>query len=183
MPSWRSGFLSAAIALSAGSASAGIIEGETFQWEFEVHVMTGPLEGMTFHGDLSYTLPASDIRGGPVLLDHVNFAFDGNLFTKEDDIDFPSFPTALFSPGGEFLGIDYVVSYFSPPPRSDADRVFGFSAAQFSYDIDVFDTEPNFLGTDDPTAGEGFILYRLIPAPGAAAMLGLLAIGAARRRR
>lgn len=186
MQPWSVGFCAACVFAAVGSAKAGMLPGEQFHWNFRVDVTSGPLEGGSFLGDFGYTLTEPVRGGGPpdLLLDFLNFNFVGQPFTEQDDVDFPDFPRARFAnPSGEFLGIDLIV-LFSIPQRGEGNATFSVFEDRFAYDLDLFDRpSESARGGFDSTSGIGTVTYELIPAPGAALILGVSAWFGLRRRR
>lgn len=184
MKSWHVVFCAACVFAAAGSAGAGMLPGEQFHWNFRVDVTSGPLEGNSYFGDFAYTLTDPIGVGGlppSPTLDFLNFNFVDQSFTEQDDVDFPEFPRARFAgPDNTFSGIDYFVAFIFPE-RGTANAGFTILDALFSYDLNFSDFSPE-LG-QDPTFGSGTVTYELIPAPGAALLLGVSAWFGLRRRR
>lgn len=154
-----------AAAAWASAASAAVVE-----YTFRVFVTSGPLSETVWDGYFSYTNDGA--RGEPgIPLDMLTFEFNGGVYHHTDDVDYPFFPLAIID-DGVFQGIDYLVF----PSDGDFQLVsFHIFGTQFLYTPSVRDDGPE-------GSLAGFVVYRLVPTPGGAALFGFGVLTAVRRR-
>lgn len=137
------------------------VEAATITYNFEVTVTSGPLDGESYFGSLTYDNSTLTNTGQEFLeipeLSMVEFNFMGMDYTEADD---PNAAVKFFN--GDFLGLDFVIP---DPDFSIVPGIIDLSGSRFNYTI-------------PDGSGSGSVDYAIIPeGPSTLASLFLTVAG------